>query len=259
VRLVTRRIWLILAAVAAVAGACGGAGADQPVVGGPGAEAAAPSVATTTTLPPPATAPTSTTLATTTTSTAPPPPPRVAAVQDWTPFAHTGPVVLRHPSAWVERIGFHESNHDGAQALTPLPSAVGPAVLETRDRDTTATGAADIVVQPATEVRSPVTGTVRRASDYVLYCRHVDEYVVIEPDDRPGWEVKLLHIEGLLVAPGARVEAGVTPVARNARQLPFESQVDELRPADPAWPHVHLEVVDPSIPDRPSPGGGCSP
>ena len=81
--------------------------------------------------------------------------------------------------------------------------------------------------------------------------------LVIEPDDRPGWEVKLFHVVGLQVGSGQRVEAGVTPVALHSRILSFESQVDEFT-AEPSWPHVHIEVVDPSIPDRPSPGGGCS-
>ena len=54
---------------------------------------------------------------------------------------------------------------------------------------------------------------------------------------------------------GERVTAGETVLAPGPTQLPFESQVDELRTVDPAWPHVHIEVVDPSIPDRPTPGG----
>jgi hypothetical protein len=50
---------------------------------------------------------------------------------------------------------------------------------------------------------------------------------------------------------------GSTVIAASAHQLPFALQVDDLRTADPAWPHVHVEVVDPSIPNVPSPGGGC--
>lgn len=45
----------------------------------------------------------------------------------------------------------------------------------------------------------------------------------------------------------------MTPVASAPRQLPFESQVDAFRTADPAWPHVHVEVIDPSIPNVPNP------
>jgi hypothetical protein len=59
------------------------------------------------------------------------------------------------------------------------------------------------------------------------------------------------------VAAGDHVVAGETVIATRPHVLPFESQVDEQRTADPAWPHVHIEAVDPTVPDRPSPGGGC--
>lgn len=182
--------------------------------------------------------------------------PRVVVDTGFVPYATTGPVILHHPAAGVERIGFHESGHDGAQQQDASAEAARAFVMETRDRGTGDRTAADIVVVPDTEIRSPVTGTVKRAGGYTLYCDHRDEFFVVEPDARPGWEVKVFHIEGLAVAAGQRVEAGVTPVAARSRQLPFESQVDESTAA-PAWPHVHIEVVDPSIPDRPNPGGGC--
>lgn len=177
--------------------------------------------------------------------------------QPWVPFATVGGVTLVHPASRVERVAFHQSNHEGAQQLDALATAVAPTTLESRDRLTTARTAADVVVDPAAAIRAPVTGTVLRAGNYVLYCKHTDDYVVIEPDDHPGWEVKLLHIDGEQVSRGQRVVAGETQLARHARTLPFESQVDELRSADPAWPHVHIEVVDPNIPNIPSPGGGC--
>jgi len=175
----------------------------------------------------------------------------------WTPFATVGGLTLTHPSALVERVAFHQSSHDGARQLVALPTAVAALTLEDRKRDTGAQGAADVVVDPASEIRAPVTGRVVRAGTYVLYCKHSDDYVVIDPDDRPGWEVKMLHIDGVRVRPGDRVVAGRTVIAPRATQLPFESQVDEVRTGDPAWPHVHIEVVDPTIRDRPSPGGGC--
>jgi len=189
----------------------------------------------------------------TTTTTAPP---RAVAETAWSPFATAAPLTLTHPAALVERVAFHQSNHDGARQLTALPSAVLATTLEDRERDTGGAGAADIVVDPDTEIRSPVTGRVKRAGTYVLYCRHSDDYVVIEPDDRPGWEVKILHIDGVQVRAGDRVVAGQTVLAPRATQLPFESQVDEVRTAEPAWPHVHIEVVDPTVRDRPT-GPGC--
>lgn len=172
-------------------------------------------------------------------------------------MATVGEVVLSHPANRIERVGFHQSNHEGAQPLTPLPTAISPSTLEGRERLTSDHTAADVVVDPAAEIRSPVTGRVKRAGRYVLYCKYSDDYAVIAPDAHPEWEVKLLHIDGVRVRRGDRVEAGVTVIAPRATQLPFESQVDELRTVDPAWPHVHIEVVDPAIRNIPSPGGGC--
>ncbi len=181
---------------------------------------------------------------------------RVSAGQDWQPFATFAGVTLHHPSNRVERVGFHQSSHDGARQLVPTATAVDPLTLETRERGTGSRTAADIVVEPGTEIRAPVTGTVVRAGGYVLYCEHDDDFAVIEPDSHPGWEVKVLHISGVAVDAGDRVEAGVTVLAPSATPLPFDSQVDEFT-AEPSWPHVHIELVDPSIPDRPSRGGGC--
>lgn len=196
-----------------------------------------------------------TTLPPATTTTARPHPARVVHAQAWVPYATAGPVTLHHPSDRVEVIGFHQSGHDGAQHQAPVPSAARWFLQEDRKRDTDLQGAADIVVEPDREIRAPVSGTVVRAGTYTLYCDKVDQYVVINPDDRPGWEVKVLHIEGLAVAKGQHVQAGVTRLAAKSRVLPFVSDVDEAT-AVPAWPHVHIEVVDPSIPDRPS-GPGC--
>ncbi|HEV3401434.1 MAG TPA: hypothetical protein VG078_06390 [Acidimicrobiales bacterium] len=182
---------------------------------------------------------------------------RVVVDQAWAPFATVGGVELLHPSSRVERIGFHEASHDGARQLELLPTAVAPATLESRGRGTGSRTAADIVADPAVEIRAPVTGRVIRAGTYVLYCDHRDDYVVIAPDQHRGWEVKVLHIHGVQVGQGDRVTAGRTVIALRPTQLPFESQVDEVSAVQPAWPHVHVEVVDPTIPDRPSPGGGC--
>jgi murein DD-endopeptidase MepM/ murein hydrolase activator NlpD len=190
------------------------------------------------------------------TNIAPTAAPRAVVDQAWTPFATVGGVTLRHPSARVERVAFHESNNDGARQLDTLPTAVAPIMLETRGRGTGRRTAADVVSDPDAEIRAPVTGTVKRAGGYVLYCDYSDHFVVIEPDDHPGWEVKVLHISGVGVSRGSRVTAGVTVLAPGPARLPFASQVDEIT-ASPHWPHVHIEVVDPSIPDRPTPGGGC--
>jgi hypothetical protein len=70
--------------------------------------------------------------------------------------------------------------------------------------------------------------------------------------------VKLLHINGLTVSVGERVEAGVTRVAAHPTRLPFASDVEDFSAA-PVWPHVHMEVDDPTIKNPPGVGGkGCS-
>ena len=164
-------------------------------------------------------------------------------------------VTLHNPANRVERIGFHESGHDGSQQQNPVASDTVVMTMESRNRGNQSRSAADIAVHPSDVIRSPVTGTVLRAGTYTLYCRHTDHFLVIEPDSRPGYEVKVLHFEGLSVAKGDRVVAGKTQVGTNVRKLPFESQIDKST-ADPSNGHIHIEVVDPTIPDRPS-GGGC--
>jgi biotin carboxyl carrier protein len=182
-------------------------------------------------------------------------PPRVQR-HDRVGFARSRGVTFHLPSPRVEHIGYHQSGHDGAQRLRPLDPPAPATVLDNRGRGTGRRTAADIVVHPQSRITAPVTGTVVAANSYVLYCVHRDELVFIAPDERPGWIVKVLHVRGVRVEVGDRVEAGVTPIARRARLLPFESQVDAVTQS-PAWPHVHVEMIDPSVPDRPTPGPGC--
>lgn len=189
-----------------------------------------------------------------TTGETPPPPPARGTGTGFQPYAMAGGVTLVHPVALVDVIGFHESGHDGGRQQDALTTAVRPFTLPTRYRGTGSRTAADLVVPADTEVRSPVTGTVKSAGTYVLYCRHRDDKVVIRPDAAPEWEVTVLHITGVQVRAGDRVVAGITPLAPRATQLPFTSQIDRYT-STPAWPHVHVEILDPRVPDRPS--GGC--
>lgn len=164
-------------------------------------------------------------------------------------YATVGQVRLVHPAAGVERVGFHESAHDGSQQAVPSTDAIRSLTMDTRHRGTGSETAADIVVPPDSEIRSPVTGRVVRSGTYRLYCRYRDDYMVVEPDAHPGWEVKVFHIDGVQVSAGDRVDAGVTRIAPRATVLPFSSQVDRYT-AEPSWPHVHVEVIDPSVPDE---------
>jgi murein DD-endopeptidase MepM/ murein hydrolase activator NlpD len=250
-----RRLWVMLGVV--LLAACGSGHARTAASSSP-----APSTTTTTSTSVPTTTISTTTTSTTTTTTAPPAttvpaavPDRHVSEQPWAPFAVGGDVTLHYPSSRVEHVGFHQSNDEGSQHLEALPG-VDATTLEDRGRNTDRQGSADVVVDPDSEIRAPVSGTVISSGRYVLYCDMYDYFINIEPDDHPGWKVRILHLTDLDVAEGDRVEAGVTVVAPHARQLPFASQVDDIRTADPPWPHVHLEVVDPNVPNVPNPGSG---
>lgn len=182
--------------------------------------------------------------------------PRTYAVAQSVVFAHAGGVAVWLPSIATEHVGYHQSVNRGAQSMVPLDGAVHQSTLPNRGRGTGSRTAADVAVHPMAPILAPASGTVIRAGTYRLYCHHHDEFVVISPDDRPGFEVTILHIQGLGVVPGDRVQAGQTVLARRARVLPFVSQIDRVT-APPAWPHVHIEVTDPTIPNEPGTGGGC--
>ena len=180
---------------------------------------------------------------------------RTAYDTAYVPFATVNGIRLHHPAKVVERIGFHQSNHEGARELSVAETAAAPVLLDSRGRLSGRHSAADVVVAPGVEIRSPVTGVVVRAGTYTLYCDHQDDYVVIAPDALPAWEVKVLHIDGVAVVAGDRVMAGVTMIAPQATVLPFGSQVDRTT-AQPSWPHTHIEIVDPSIENVPNGGSG---
>ncbi len=171
----------------------------------------------------------------------------IAAPGPFAVAASAGDLVLGAPAMAVERVGFHQSSHPGARSLQPFGPFTAPrSVMESRGRGTTPTGAADVAVHPSVPIVAPISGTVARAGEYRLYCRYTDGFVVINPAGQPGFEVKVLHVRGVAVEPGDRVEAG-DRIAAGATPFPFRSQIDELT-AEPSWPHVHIEVVDLSVP-----------
>lgn len=164
-----------------------------------------------------------------------------------TVFARVGGVALVHPAKRVERVAFHQASDVASLNLTPARTAVRSQVLPSRHRPTSRHTAVDIVVNPRSAIRSPVSGIVKRAGEYSLYCKHSDAFVVISPKGHPELEVKILHISGRRVRPGDRVVAGDTLIAKRATKFPFGSQVDGFT-ARPAWPHVHIEATRLEIP-----------
>ena len=198
---------------------------------------------------------TTTTTTSTTTTTAAPTIPLEYHDTGYAVFALAGDLEVRMPVSRYETVGFHESGHDGAFQLEVV-DLDDWTTLASRGRGTGSRTAADIVTRVDEPVMAPIDGTVIRAGSYTLYCDHTDNFVVIEPSGRPGWELKIFHFSGLQVGVGDEVIASDTMIATGGRILPFVSQVDEFT-AEPSNPHVHIEVIDTSIPDRPSSGGGC--
>ena len=246
----TRRPAAVLLVV--LLAACGASSATRSPQAAPTTATTTIASSTTTTL----TTTTTTIAPTTVATTVPAPPDRVLIEQDWVPFGVAVDVTLHYPSRRVERIGFHQSNNEGSRRIEPLDTGIPATTMDSRDRLSDPNSSADVVVDPESDIRAPVSGTVVSSGSYRLYCDLYDYFLNIEPDDHPGWLVRVLHITGLSVGDGDRVEAGETVIAPGARQLPLVSQVDELRTVDPAWPHVHIEVSDPSIPNVPNGGSG---
>lgn len=170
-------------------------------------------------------------------------------------IARVGDVTIVTEGAHVELVGFHEASSPDALALEPIgPLATvsadgseegGPVIaLPTRHRGTDPTSAVDIAVRPGAEVVAPLSGEVIDVSEFALYGRTTDVTVRIRPDDDPDLIVSVVHVVDPLVAAGDRIEAGSTPLAAEARQLPFDSQIDRFTTAhrgQPA-PHVHIEA-----------------
>lgn len=169
----------------------------------------------------------------------PPPPPPAPAPAAPSRFAVADGLELVSPSPDLLLAGFHESSGAG-RALAPHAESAH-AVMPSRGRGGEPTSAVDLALPVGAPVSAPVSGTVVAAAEYDLYGSTRDVLVEIVPDARPDLKVRLLHLEAATVAPGDRVEAGVTTVATASRVLPFPSQIDRFTGAP--GPHVHLEVT----------------
>jgi hypothetical protein len=172
-------------------------------------------------------------------------------------FARVRGVMLRLIAEDALAVAFHEASRKGAETLRPFgvcaicrnrtkfrPPARNEqgfpyVVMDSRGRPLPATSAVDIVLRPGTRILSPVTGTVRNVKRYRLYRRYLDTRVAIAPDADTGRRVVLIHLRGVTLRRGDRVEASTTVIGR-VRSFPFESQVD--RYVRGSFPHVHIEV-----------------
>jgi murein DD-endopeptidase MepM/ murein hydrolase activator NlpD len=174
-------------------------------------------------------------------------------------LATYGDVRIVTEGSRVELVSFHESS---ASAALPFESShavisANPAVesdapdedapvivLPTRQRAGAPTSAIDLALTPGEQVVAPISGEVVAVDDFSLYGRTPDVIVKIRSSEDPNVVLRALHLVDPLVEVGDTVEAGVTPIAAEARQLPFESQMDRFTAAHrgQAAPHVHFEM-----------------
>lgn len=177
--------------------------------------------------------------------------------------ARRGAVDLIVPSAYALLVGFHEGGTAALdlEVVAPVdadhaaagvrrdttPDDDGPAVivLPGRRRGTAPTTAMDVVVPAGRPIVSPLDGTVVAVEDYLLYGRHDDVRIVIEPADDPGVVAIVLHVRDPRVAAGDQLRGGETVIAGSARVLPRTSQIDRYTRRsvrEDAPPHVHVEL-----------------
>lgn len=74
--------------------------------------------------------------------------------------------------------------------------------------------AVDCGATPGTPVFSPVDGTVMQVRPYKLYGRYDDFEIHIKPDAWSDLDFIVLHVTNPAIAPGTRVQAGLTQIAR---------------------------------------------
>ena len=175
------------------------------------------------------------------------------------PVARYGGLELRMPSISAIAAGFHEAATSNALPMRPHGQLLrnlnatryeAPAdvlggitylVMSSRERAAPATSALDVLMRDDDPVLSPVDGVVADVREVLIEQQHPDLRVELHPDDDDALRVVIVHVDGVRVAPGDRVEAGTTVLASTARRFAFLSQIDNLTYPQ-LWPHVHLEV-----------------
>lgn len=195
-------------------------------------------------------------------------------VQDPTPiFASYHDLSFRAPVplAALTEVLFHQASYTYALNLaTPMPLAdIGAAankVGTNRDISAQAEGddavlvgsalqvwrsgrsgkpdtAVDVGAAAGTDVYSPLSGTVVKVRQYLLYGKYDDFEIHIQPTGHPELDLVLIHVDGVTVTPGTKVTAGVTKVG--TVRLLSDRLNDQLADYTPATgDHVHVQLND---------------
>jgi murein DD-endopeptidase MepM/ murein hydrolase activator NlpD len=202
-----------------------------------------------------------------------------AVVPDPTPvLASYGDVVLRVPvPLWgLTEVMFHQASYGYALHMaTQMPYAelssaankigtgrditmqeTGPnAVLVGNALRIYRTGrsgepdtAVDVGADAGTPVFAPVTGTVVKVKEYLLYGKYADNEIHIQPDGHPELDLVIIHVADVTAIPGDRVIAGVTQIA-TVRLLSdrLNEQLGEYTTG--SGDHVHVQINDVNHPE----------
>jgi biotin carboxyl carrier protein len=182
----------------------------------------------------------------------------VAAAASQGLIGTAGPVTLFVPAAEAVLVSFHEAALPEAIAFVPFGKLLGNEnstrfsapqaqsggapyrVQVSRGRPNAPTSAVDVVLADGEAVLSPVAGVVAEVRSYSLYGTYDDVRLELHPDEATEYAVVLIHVEGVQVRAGDRVEVG-TVLADSARRFPFEAVVDRAT-APVKLGHVHIEV-----------------
>ncbi|MHB1016581.1 MAG: M23 family metallopeptidase [Coriobacteriia bacterium] len=211
----------------------------------------------------------------------------VAAEPERTPtprFAEVGSVDLHlpiDPSA-ITALAFHQASGQRAQSMTALvpdvpdSSAIDPEALATQMAEAADSSdvwggvclrlwrsgrggmpdtAADIGAEPGTDVYAPVTGTVVEVRPYLLYEKHEDIEIHIQPDGADGLDVVLIHVTDASVEAGDRVIGGVTRIAA-IRKMSGLIELQLAGYTGDGGDHVHMQVNTAAEPGELDDAGG---
>jgi murein DD-endopeptidase MepM/ murein hydrolase activator NlpD len=129
-----------------------------------------------------------------------------------------------------------------------LPDTVWPGTclrLWRSNRSGQPDTAADVGADAGTAVYAPVSGTVLQVKTYRLYDKYDDCEIHLQPDGWDDVDVVLIHIDGVQIAPGDRVVAGVTQIATVRKMSDkIEIQLGGYTPNGGDHVHVQLNKVD---------------
>lgn len=115
--------------------------------------------------------------------------------------------------------------------------------------------AADLGADPGTAVWSPVTGVVVGVRPYLLYDKHEDYEVHIQPEGRDGVDVVMIHIQDVVVKPGDKVKGGVTRIA-SVRKMSDKIDIQLGGYTGNGGDHVHVQMNLLEIPGEIAPADG---